>query len=319
MLDVFFTTDVETWFHGMPIARENFGKAFDISIRGRTPKGDFGLAYQVNTLRDHGLTGVFFVEPLFSTCFGHEALAEIVGEVSIGAQEVQLHLHTEWVDRSGSFEFKNARHRENLHEFELEEQTTLIGAGIRLLQKAGARDINAFRAGNYGLNLDTLRALAANGIAFDSSYNATRFGLESNVLPGQLVVEPILCEGVFEYPVAVFKDGTGALRHVQLSACSLAELERLLWQALDRSRTAFVIVSHSFELLNRNRNGPDSTAIKRFERLCRLLADNRNCFRVRGFRGLQPDCTGRQPTPLQSRLMDTGRRMVEQAFRRIFA
>lgn len=319
MLDVFFTTDVEIWFRGMSIAPENFPKAFDACIRGRTSKGDFGLAHQVDTLRNHGLTGTFFIEPLFALCFGNQALGEMVGIVEQGAQEAQLHLHTEWVDRSKQFQFKDKRHRENLYQFDVTEQKTLIGVGKQLLAEAGAENVNAFRAGNYGFNRETLLALSSNGIGFDSSYNASRFGLQSGVMPGVEVVEPISCEGVVEYPVTVFRDGTRSLRHVQLSACSYYEMEKLLWQALDQSRSAFVIVSHSFELLNRARNGPDRIAISRFNRLCKFLAENANSFRTRGFHGLKPRIPVRQPSPLVSTRLVTGHRMVEQAFRRVCA
>ena len=106
----------------------------------------------------------------------------------------------------------------------------MIAAGASLLEKAGATEINAFRAGNFGFNRDTLRALATNGIDFDSSYNATMFGPASGVGSNMVVVEPIECEGVFEYPMTVFKDGVGSLRHVQLTACSYGEIERLLWR-----------------------------------------------------------------------------------------
>lgn len=60
-----------------------------------------------------------------------------------------------------------------------------------------------------------------------------------------LVVEPLEYQGVFEYPLTVFKDGIGSLRHVQLTACSYNEMERLLWQALERERSSFVILSHN--------------------------------------------------------------------------
>lgn len=317
MLDVFFTTDVEIWFRGMPISRENFGKAFDTCIRGRTPKGDFGLGYQVDTLQSHGLTGVFFIEPLFSLCFGREPLADIVGMVTRASQEVQLHLHTEWADRCTAFSFEDMRHRENLHQFKAGEQAALIATGKQLLLEAGAKKINAFRAGNFGFNKETLGALSRNRIDFDSSYNASRFGLQSGVMPGTVVVEPVECEGVIEYPVTVFRDGSRSLRHAQVSACSFAEMERLLWQALDDSRAAFVIVSHSFELLSSSQKDVDRIAVNRFNRLCRFLAENKGCFRVRGFDGLQSRIPERQPPPLVSPAWVTGYRMFEQALRRV--
>jgi len=74
-------------------------------------------------LRDHGIPGTFFVEPLFATRFGSQPLQEIVGLVRAGGQEVQLHLHTEWVDEARTPLLPGARaKRQYLHHFSLEEQ-----------------------------------------------------------------------------------------------------------------------------------------------------------------------------------------------------
>ena len=100
MLDVFFTVDVEVWCDGWTDIDKKFPGAFRQYIYGTTPRGDFGLPYQLKVLNQHGLTGVFFIEPLFSTRFGAQALAEIVGLVQESDQEVQLHMHTEWVDEA---------------------------------------------------------------------------------------------------------------------------------------------------------------------------------------------------------------------------
>lgn len=319
MLDVFFTIDVEVWCDGWHNIDEKFPDAFRRYIYGPTPKGDFGLPYQLDVLTQHGLTGVCFIEPLFSTRFGAQPLAEIVGLVRERGHEAQLHMHTEWVDESRVPLLENVQaKRQHLRYFSKEEQTVLIATGIRLLEQAGARGINAFRAGSFGFNRDTMGALAANEIVFDSSYNACMFGPDSGVLPGVAVVEPIECDGVYEYPMTVFKDGSSSLRHAQLTSCSYREMEGLLWQALESGRKAFVILSHGSELLNQTKNRADDVAVKRFQKLCSFLDRNRDCFRVRGFHGLVPQATERQPEPLSSPLWKTGARMLEQAYRRKF-
>jgi len=319
MLDVFFTIDVEVWCDGWHNIDEKFPDAFRKYIYGPTPKGDFGLPYQLDALTQHGLTGVCFIEPLFSTRFGAQPLAEIVGLVRESGHEAQLHMHTEWVDESKVPLLENVRaKRQHLRYFSKEEQTSLIATGIRLLDQAGASGINAFRAGSFGFNRDTMGALAANEMVFDSSYNACMFGPDSGVMPGVAVVEPIECDGVYEYPMTVFKDGSSSLRHAQLTSCSYREMEGLLWHALESGRKAFVILSHGSELLNQTKNRADEVAVKRFQKLCSFLDRNRDCFRVRGFHGLAPQATERQPEPLSSPLWKTGARMLEQAYRRKF-
>jgi hypothetical protein len=317
MLDVFFTVDVEVWCDGWVDIDKKFPEAYRKYITGPTPKGDYGLPYQLKVLNDHGILGTFFVEPLFSTRFGTQPLDEIVGLIREGRQEIQLHLHSEWVDESIEPLIANpSQKRQHLFQYSLEEQERLIEAGASLLMKAGAIEINAFRAGNFGFNVDTLRALAASRIAFDSSYNATKFGPASGMMPSTLVVEPTACEGVFEYPMTVFKDGMGSLRHVALTACSYGEMEGLLWQALEDRRSSFVILCHNFELLSPSKTRPDEIVVDRFRRLCRFLDRNRDSFRVCGFRGLSPRVVTTQPVPLTMNLWRTATRMLEQAYRR---
>ena len=319
MIDVFLTVDVEVWCDGWDNIDAEFPSAFQRYIYGPTSRGDYGLPYQLHQLQEHGLTGVFFVEPLFSTRFGLDPLSEIIGLVRERSQEVQLHLHTEWVDESNEPLLDNITEKKQfLHYFSLQEQTTLIQAGASLIELAGGGRVNAFRAGSFGFNKDTLRAVAMNRIAFDSSYNASMFGPGSGVSPGIPLVEPVECEGVYEYPMTVFHNGTGSLRHAQVTACSYREMEGLLWQALESGRKAFVILSHNFELLNGSMNRPDDIVVTRFRKLCSFLDRHRDCFRVRGFYDLIPNLVLSQPPPLASPIWKTGLRMLEQGLRRRF-
>src|SRR5687768_3451671 len=317
MIDVFLTVDVEVWCDGWDDIDAKLPSAFQRYIYGHTSRGDYGLPYQLHQLQEYGLTGVFFVEPLFSTRFGLEPLSEIISLVRERGHEIQLHLHTEWVDESSVPLLDNITGKKQfLRYFSLEEQTILIRTGMKLIESAGGRNVNAFRAGSFGFNRETLLALATNRITFDSSYNASMFGLDSGVSPEIPLVEPVKCEGVYEYPMTVFDGGTGSLRHVQLTACSSREMEGLLWQALESGRKAFVILSHNFELLNSAMNRPDDIVVARFRKLCAFLDRHRDCFRVRGFRGLTPLPVLTQPAPLTSPIWRTGLRMLEQGLRR---
>jgi len=296
-----------------------FPGAFQRYIYGPTSRGNYGLPYQLHQLREHGLTGVFFVESLFSTRFGPEPLAEIVDIIQKHGHEIQLHLHTEWVDESNKPLLDGVTGKKQfLHYFSLEEQATLIQTGANLIKLAGVQEVNAFRAGSFGFNKDTLRALYRNRIAFDSSYNASIFGRDSGVLPELTLLEPVECDGVYEYPMTVFRSGARSLRHMQLTACSYREMESLLWQALESERKAFIILSHNFELLNSSMSRPDDIVVARFRKLCSFLDRHRDCFHVRGFNGLIPNLPGLQPAPLVSPVWKVGLRMLEQSIRRGF-
>lgn len=319
MLDVYFSVDVEVWCDGWNNLDEKFPDSFRRYVYGPTARGNFGLPYTLQVLKEHGLKGVFFVEPLFSTRFGRQPLEEIVGLIREGRQEIQLHLHPEWVDESIEPLLENINgKRQHLRYYSRTEQEILVAAGKRLIAQTGGGECAAFRAGSFGFNRDTLTALGANGIRFDSSYNATIFGLDSGVGSGQVLVDAFEYDGIYEYPMTVYDDGTSTLRHAQLTGCSHREMEGLLWQALETGRRSFMILSHNFELLNIRQDRPDDVVVARFLKLCSFLDRNRDSFNVRGFEGLTPDLAEVQPAPLKSPLWKTAMRMMEQAGRRRF-
>jgi hypothetical protein len=318
VLEVFFTIDTEVWCDEWQHLDAQFPAAFQRYVHG--PQGQGGLATQLQVLNDHGLRSVCFVEPLFAGRFGLAPLAEMVGVVQQAGHEVQLHLHTEWVDEALQplLPAAPAGKRQHLRMFTQDEQTELIRLGAQWLQQAGAPPPSAFRAGSFGFNAQTLPALAANGIGIDSSYNASMLGPTSGLAPGELLMQARQFGPVLELPMTVYADGRG-LRHAQLTACSWAELEALLWQALEAGHAQFVLLSHNFELLTPDMRRVDRVVIRRLRRLCAFLDRHRDVFQVRGLRGTPPRCLPRAAAPLHSPPWRTGLRMAEQAWRRVAA
>ena len=318
MLDVFLTIDVEIWCDGWSDLDRKFPDAFRRYIYG--PDDDHGLAFQLRVLSDSGLKAVCFVEPLFAGRFGHAPLAEIIGLIESAGHETQLHMHTEWVDEARESAFPRAlQKRQYLRDFSAADQSILVSIGVESLLRNGAPRPLAFRAGSFGFNSDTLKALEDNQIFLDSSYNATRLGASSGVCPGELLYLPRQVGGVLEVPLTVYQDGLGSrhLRHVQLTACASIEIEHLLWQALESDHRSFVILSHNFELLTTGARAVDRTVVRRFRKLCDFLMRNSDSFRVCGFRD-------RKPVPssgpcLRSSAWRTGVRIAEQILRRAYS
>ncbi len=318
MLNVFITIDVEIWCDGWDTIDENFPSAFRHYVYGPTNRGDCALPLTLSILRDHDLQASFFVEPLFSMRFGAEPLGEIVDLIQGAGQEIQLHLHTEWVDEAKVPLFPHSpQKRQFMANFSLEEQSTLVRMGLDLFSDLGVRDIRAFRAGGFGMSHDTFGALSANGIEIDCSYNHCQT-FARDVVRDFVLHQPALIEGIHEYPMSVFEDFPGHLRHAQLGACSYHELEQLLRTALERDFESVVILSHGTELLNHAKTRPDPIAIKRFSKLCAFLHDNRQDFTARGFRGLRLQASTKQPAPTTSRGIYTIGRYAEQAWRRLY-
>ena len=132
------------------------------SIHAETGAGAYGIGWQMDLLQRHGLKGVFFLDPLPALVHGAEFPRPIVGQIVGRGHEVQLHIHTEWLAwaRESPVEGRQGR---NIGDFSLADQVALLGLARRLLEDAGAPAIRAFRAGNFGANDDTLRALAQIG------------------------------------------------------------------------------------------------------------------------------------------------------------
>lgn len=231
--------------------------------------------------------------------------------------ELQLHIHTEWLSYFQQ-PLLGGRTGTHMREFSEADQARLVLRSLENLEGSGASGICAFRAGNYGANLTTLRALAQNGIRYDSSWNAAYLGGYCGLDVGEPLCAPRVIEGVCEVPIAFFEDYPGHVRHAQMAACSFAELRHAMLSTSRAGWQTFVIVGHSFELVWRGvRQGRPATprrlVIRRFEKLCRFLDEHRDSLPTSGFAELSLP-----PTPssgcrlIKSPTRLTLARMIEQ-------
>ena len=318
-MNVFITVDTEIWCDGWNDLDAKFPESFRKYVYGPTAKGDFALPAKIAILREYGLKAVFFVEPLFTARFGIEPLQEMTGLLLEGEQEVQLHLHPEWIDVAGDALLPDVTEKcPNLRHCSAEQQDVLMAYGLEQLEAAGAQGINALRAGNFAANPDTLRAAAKSNLVFDSSYNAASNLGVGGISPDEPLTQPRYVDGVYEYPVTVFDDRSGrGMRHAQLTACSYQEFVHCLNAAYDAGWDSFVIVSHNFELMTPDKSRVDTIVTERFRRLCRFLDANRDRFNVCGFIGHEPKDIQPQPADLQSKSGYTMLRTGAQIARRL--
>lgn len=318
MINVFITVDVEIWPERWDRLRQEFGDALSRCIYGPTAKGDFGLPYIFSVLNDHGLTASFFIESLFAREMGNGPLQEIVGRVQENRQEIQLHLHTEWVDKLSQPLLKPCRAGQHMRNFSLEEQTMLIQTALQNLHLAGAENITAFRAGNFGFNIDTLKALAKNNITYDTSYNQCLLGSTSGLSPREILYYPVIAESVVEYPVTIFEDYPGHFRPLQICACSYNEFLHVFRQAELKKWTTIVIVFHSFELLNRKKSSTNPIVVNRFHKICRFLDKHRDRFNTIGFNQISDFSDSEKTKMIRSNPVRTGARYIEQMLGKCF-
>ena len=320
-LNVFLTIDTELSPKPIPPAGADVSAELDREIYAVTPQGEFGIRFQADLLRSCGLKGVFFVESLSANVAGMAPLQKVVDDIRNRGQEVQLHVHSEWLEYMNDSPLPG-RTGYNLKEFSESEQTILIGLGLRNLKACGV-SVCAFRAGNFGANFDTLRALTRCGIPFDSSHNTCALNSDCGIKTDDVLLQPAKILGVIEFPVTFFHDWPGHQRPMQLCACSSQELEAVLMAAWRSNWYSLVLVSHSFELLKsrRRRQGPlvSRILVKRYQRLCRFLAAHRDKFRTMTFSEVRPEeLPPAKPTvPLRSAPYTTVWRYAEQLASRL--
>ncbi len=315
MRRIYFTIDTEyeagfARCQGLDRREENFDRA----VRGRTSDGDVGIFYQMDVFERFGHRGVFFVDPMPALHWGTAAIADIVEPILKRGHDVQLHLHTEWLGIGDSNPITGTRKGNNLSDFSFEDQCALIDWARNELMKAGAPCPVAFRAGNYAANNDTLRALAQLGFGYDSSHTPGFADSLCRIELDQRHQQPTRILGVTEVPVGCIGDALAELRHAQLTALSLRELVAATKHAVAADLDSFTIVSHSFELLCRNRERINTLVKRRFDRYCEILANMRDASTAT-YAENPPQVAVRTsvPSALPASYLRTGERMLEQA------
>ncbi len=318
MTALYITIDTEYSF-GMARRIGGGGRAenYASAIIGTTPTGPLGIHYQMDRFDAHGIKAVFFVDPMPALVWGTAAIADVVGPIMARGHDVQLHLHSEWLELAGSANLLGKHTGGNLRDFEFEQQCTLIDYARGVLMAAGAPAPVAFRAGNYGANDDTLRALAALGISYDTSHCPGISASECHISLGADDRQVQRHCGTIEVPIGCIGAGGAALRHFQLTALTDAELLAALHHAVRAGQQQVTLVSHSFELLSRDRQRANRIVQRRFERFCAGFA------RVPGltsatYANSPPQIEAANPTPLPHSSLRTFRRMAEQGLANAF-
>lgn len=260
---------------------------FESSIRGRCPAGEFGVGWLMDELDACGHKGVFFVDPMPALVYGPEVVSRIVGLILGRGHEVQLHIHTEWLEWAPASPVGDRRGT-SIADFSADDQLVLLDTAAQLLQEAGAPPPIAFRAGNYGADDRTLNALKALGIAWDSSFNgAFSQGTCRIGLPPETRL-PVRHQGMNELPVSSIVDRPGHLRPAQVCAMSSSEMRAGLDHAAAHAEPVFTIVTHSFEMMSRDRTRPNRLVMDRFRRLCRTIHEQPD-LRTATFAELDPE------------------------------
>ena len=272
--------------------------------------GGVGLSWQLGQLARFGLKAVFFVDPMPALVFGLDPIRHVVDIILDAGQEVQLQLHARWAGATAGD--GGARHgRFALSDHDAAAQQALIAGARDLLVAAGAPPPIAFRAGDYAVDDDTLRALAGLGFVYDSSCNGGEQPGPGAVGLAPRQIAPVAYGGITEVPVTMIEERVGALCAFRISALSAGEMRAALDHAAAQD-AAVTIVSGSSALANRAGTRANGVHVRRFAALCAMLAERRDTLPTCWF-GERPALRlGQRDVPLAPHHLRTGWRQAEQ-------
>jgi len=309
--------DIEVWCNGWTRLDDEFPRAFERYVYGHSRTDGGALPTILEVLRRHDVRAVFFVESLFAARFGVAYLREIVDLIASAGHQIELHLHSEWADEASPRLLPHiAGKRQHLQQLAFDDQLSLLRSGLALLAEAGASGVTGFRAGSFGANADTLRAVAAAGLAVDCSVNAAAAISVPDLRGSVDLHQPSRIGDVLELPLTVFNDGFGRVRPAQIGSCSFAELRGVIEHAVEHGWPAVTLLSHNFEMLRADSARIDPIVLARFERLCAFVASRDDITTPPGnlFDGVEPP--RRRLSPAHAGFASTARRYGEQLARR---
>lgn len=289
---------------------------------------ELGISLIMDEFEACGLRGSFYVDPFGGEYFGLDELKRICETILERGHDVQLHAHpvqqvADWVTR------KVDPPADDMAAYDLEQQTELLARGKQILVDCGVpeKDLVSFRAGNFGANNDTWRAMARCGLHISSNYNPCYQSKNSQLDWPELEIELFdTGYGVWELPISNFVEPGGGFRHLQLTAVSLGEMKDLLNKSHEMGVREFTIVTHSFEFMYlgsvAQRAGRlNRVNLSRLQGLSRFLASHPERFSVETIADLSrnlPDsrADNLHSFPQGSRFHRYGR-LAQQAYKRL--
>jgi hypothetical protein len=294
-LHFLFTIDTEISLGG---ALENHSLApvgADRRIWGQTESGRYGIELFMDVFEEHGLRGVFFLEPFGSRLVDPKPLEEAARLIVERGHDVELHLHPEFRIDLESARKRGATPSGLLHDYPVDQQATMIREGSDLIERwTGERPL-AFRAGSFGFDQEGANVLPQQGFLFDSSYNlwAIDHGLCGFPREPALNDVALLPNGLLEVPVTnlVAKGIRGGLRNFDLASLGTTEMIAVIERMWASGARVCTSLTHSFRLLYSNNHQYrgarlDPMNLHRVRALCRWLAENRDRVRVSTYRDL---------------------------------
>lgn len=249
-----FTVDVESRSRGQPTQ----------DILGELPghSGNHGVERMMDLLESHQVRGTFFLNVYEVAKHGDEVVRRVARAIHGRGHDLELHTHP-----------RPMYPPYGMSQASFDEQVEILERGVALIEQWTGKRVVAHRAGAFLANGDTLRAVAAVGLAADCS-----------LAPGSHDSVPLIKElgasnlvqrigGVWEIPVTFYEQvriGPWRSRRIlDIEASSLDEIKRVTRVAIRQGLPTVCILMHSFSFTRHGR--PDERIIRRFSALLEWL------------------------------------------------
>jgi hypothetical protein len=276
-LRVYITVDTETTMGGAWRNPAYAPLPFDRPIFGKYNSRCYGIPLIMDILEERGLRATFFTEVFCAHILGYDEVAKVLQTIRERGHDPQLHLHPTY---RFYYDFSRGGPRREIDlMFQLSpaDQQQLIGEGVSLFRQLCGVAPRAYRAGCYGASESTLQALKKHGVEIDSSYNLAYLGNTCGFQAKGLNA-PLMLEGIYEFPVTVFRVYGAGYKPLEISAVSVYEILSTIRGLQQAGCRDAVLSLHSFSFLkNRGirfeRCRPDYIVIQRFRKLCAALSE----------------------------------------------
>ena len=295
-INVFITVDTEHSIGGAFGDRNLKPVGNEKRIWGKIVDKSFGIPLMMDIAEPCNIRLTFFVEVMNKFHFGKDETKQVCEYIMSRGHDIQLHLHPNYLN----FRLNNPQEKaysDLIGTYSLEKQIDLIKEGIEILVQTGVSRPIAFRAGCFGANEETLRALKAVGVFIDSSYNKAYVG-DTCLLDNRGINDLACLNETWEFPITNFIESTKVRRNrfkpLDINGVSFQEMRSVLNQAKEKGPYNITIIMHSFSFLKPydvqyNNVRPREDVIQRFKKLCEYLEKNVRFFEVRTFSSLDKE------------------------------
>jgi len=288
---VYLTVDVECSMGGAWGNRDLKPVPPERAIWGEGEGGQLGIPLITEILQRYNLAGTFFIEAFIDEQGYPDQGKGVCDYLGAKGQDVQLHIHPGHKFYGLHKQGKDYWLTDQMAELAPQEQRALLEEGRDRLKSWTGKVPAAFRAGNMGASEETLEQLSAVGIRIDSSYGFPFAGGQCRFSPENPYNGSRWYGDILEMAFSGFYQpripGLRRAKVLDPMGICFEECREGIRQICGAGADA-VLILHSFSLFkvsNVRYDGirPNRIVTRRWERLCRWLAEADEGFGVYTF------------------------------------